>query len=87
MSPTFAGKLDADTVALEAGMTTLFEVKCGEAEDGYVITSPLFPELVTGGATLRESIDYLRDALTAVLEMKDEESFQKMEKDLRRKAG
>lgn len=58
-------------------------VEVTHEKDGYVLTSPLVPELVTCGATLRESLDNLRDALTAVLalykdqplELRTEEKF------------
>lgn len=49
----------------------LFEVE-GDVT-GVTITSPLFPELLTGGASLEEALSNLPDAIGAVFQMYDEE--------------
>lgn len=36
---------------------------------GYTVTSPVLPELVTEGDTLKEAIDNVHDALEAVIEI------------------
>ncbi len=46
----------------------LFEI-AGNVHDGYAITSPLFPELVTGGSTVEEALGNLPDAIGAVTEL------------------
>ena len=38
-------------------------------EGGYVVTSPLLPELVTEGDSLDDALANVRDALEAVLEI------------------
>jgi antitoxin HicB len=40
-----------------------------QAEGGYVVTSPMIPELVTEGDSLDEAIEHVRDALKAVIEI------------------
>lgn len=54
-------------------------VEVTEDDDGFVITSPVLPELVTCGTTLKESVDNLRDALTAVLELYNGRAFPSLE--------
>jgi antitoxin HicB len=39
-----------------------------QPEGGYMVTSPVLPELVTEGDTMSEAIDNVRDALQAVIE-------------------
>jgi antitoxin HicB len=39
-----------------------------QPEGGYIVTSPLLPELVTEGDTLDEALANVRDALAAVIE-------------------
>ncbi|HAK96879.1 MAG TPA: toxin-antitoxin system, antitoxin component, HicB family protein [Planctomycetes bacterium] len=39
------------------------------AEGGFVVTSPVFPELVTEGDTIGEAIHNVRDAVLAVIEI------------------
>jgi antitoxin HicB len=54
-----------------------------EAEEGgYVVTSPLDPELVTEGETLDECVEMARDALEAL-----RESRAKLAKQLNLAAG
>jgi antitoxin HicB len=40
-----------------------------QPEGGYLVTSPVLPELVTEGDTVREALANANDALEAVLEM------------------
>ncbi len=40
-----------------------------QPEGGYVVTSPILPELVTEGDSVDEAIDHVRDALEAVIEI------------------
>ena len=39
-----------------------------QAEGGYTVTSPLLPELVSEGDSLREALANVEDALVAVIE-------------------
>lgn len=39
-----------------------------QAEGGYVVTSPLLPELVTEGETVQEALQNANDALEAIIE-------------------
>ncbi len=39
-----------------------------QPEGGYTATSPVLPELVTGGDTVEEVMENVRDALQAVIE-------------------
>ena len=41
-----------------------------QPEGGFTVTSPVLPELVTEGDTLDEAFANVRDALSAVLELK-----------------
>ena len=41
-------------------------------EGGYTVTSPLLPELVTEGDSLDESLENVKDAFKAVLELYQE---------------
>ncbi len=43
-----------------------------QSEGGYTVTSPLLPELVTEGDTLDESLDNVKDAFKAVMELYQE---------------
>lgn len=43
-----------------------------QPEGGYTVTSPLFPELVTEGASLDESLENVKDAFRAVIELYQE---------------
>lgn len=40
-----------------------------QPEGGYTVTSPLLPELVTEGNSLDESLENVKDAFIAVLEL------------------
>jgi antitoxin HicB len=40
-----------------------------QPEGGYVVTSPVLPELITEGETLEQAVDHVRDALAAVIEL------------------
>lgn len=40
-----------------------------QAEGGYTVTSPLFPELVTEGDSRAEALENVKDALAAVIEI------------------
>ena len=40
-----------------------------QPEGGFVITSPMVPELITEGETVAEALDNVRDALAAVVEL------------------
>ena len=44
-----------------------------QPEGGFTVTSPVLPELVTEGDTLKEASGNVRDALAAVLELYAEE--------------
>ena len=39
-----------------------------DPDGGYIVTSPLIPELVTEGDTVEEALSNVRDALAAVIE-------------------
>ncbi|MDE0483703.1 MAG: type II toxin-antitoxin system HicB family antitoxin [Candidatus Poribacteria bacterium] len=43
-----------------------------QPEGGYTVTSPLLPELVTEGDSLDESLENVKDAFRAVLELYQE---------------
>lgn len=40
---------------------------------GYVVTSPVLPELVTEGDTVEDALEHVRDALKAVREIYEDE--------------
>ena len=40
-----------------------------QPEGGYVVTSPVLPELITEGDTFEEAYENVRDAFAAVLEL------------------
>ena len=40
-----------------------------QPEGGFVVTSPMVPELITEGETVAEALDNVRDALAAVVEL------------------
>jgi len=40
-----------------------------QPEGGYTVTSPLLPELLTEGDTLKESLENVSDAIRAVMEL------------------
>lgn len=44
-----------------------------QPEGGFTVTSPLLPELVTEGDTADDALDNVRDALTAVIEIYEDE--------------
>jgi antitoxin HicB len=44
-----------------------------QPEGGFTVTSPIFPELVTEGDTIEEAFGNVSDALSAVLELYEEE--------------
>jgi antitoxin HicB len=53
-------------------MSSIYKVPLvltAQAEGGYVVTSPMIPELVTEGDSLDEAIEHVRDALKAVIEI------------------
>jgi antitoxin HicB len=39
-----------------------------QPEDGFTVTSPLLPELITEGESVEDALENVRDALAAVLE-------------------
>lgn len=43
-----------------------------QSEGGYTVTSPLLPELVTEGDSLDESLENVKDAFKAVMELYQE---------------
>lgn len=43
-----------------------------QPEGGYTVTSPLLPELVTEGASLDESLENVKDAFRAAMELYQE---------------
>lgn len=43
-----------------------------QPEGGYTVTSPLLPELVTEGDSLDESLENVKDAFSAVMELYQE---------------
>ena len=43
-----------------------------QPEGGYTVTSPLLPELVTEGDSLDESLENVKDAFQAVIELYQE---------------
>ncbi len=53
---------------------TLLEISKGD--DGYVITSPLLPELVIGGDTLRQVINDLPAALSATIALYEDKPLR-----------
>lgn len=53
-------------------MSTIYRVPLVltlQPDGGYVLTSPLLPELLTEGATVTEAIAHVDDALLAVVEL------------------
>ena len=53
-------------------VATLYKVSlilAPQAEGGYVVTSPLLPELVTEGDSVDEALEHVRGALAAVVEL------------------
>ena len=40
-----------------------------QPEGGFVVTSPMVPELITEGEAVAEALDNVRDALAAVVEL------------------
>ena len=40
-----------------------------QSEGGYIVTSPILPELVTEGDTLEEALAHVQDAVQAVVEL------------------
>ena len=40
-----------------------------QPEGGFVVTSPMVPELLTEGETVAEALDNVHDALAAVVEL------------------
>ena len=43
-----------------------------QPEGGYTVTSPLLPELVTEGESIRDAMENVTDALAAVVELYEE---------------
>jgi antitoxin HicB len=43
-----------------------------QPEGGYTVTSPRLPELVTEGDTAEDALEYVKDALAAVVEIYQE---------------
>lgn len=43
-----------------------------QPEGGYTVTSPLLPELITEGDSIRDAMENVKDALAAVLELYEE---------------
>lgn len=53
-------------------MVTLYKVPLlltPEPDGGYVVTSPILPELVTEGDSLPEALENVRDAFATVIEL------------------
>ncbi len=46
-----------------------------QPEGGYVVTSPLLPELTTEGDTMSEALANAEDALTAVIEIYEDKGL------------
>ena len=44
-------------------------VLTAQPEGGYMVTSPVLPELATEGDTVQEAVDNVRDAIEAVIEI------------------
>lgn len=40
-----------------------------QPKGGFTVTSPLLPELITDGDTLKEALDNVQDAILAVIEL------------------
>ena len=40
-----------------------------QVEDGYTVTSPVLPELVTEGDSVADALNNVKDALAAVVEL------------------
>jgi len=45
-----------------------------QPEGGFTVTSPVLPELITEGDTLKEAYAHAKDALAAVLELYSEQN-------------
>ena len=43
-----------------------------QPEGGYTVTSPLLPELITEGISIRDATENVKDALAAVIELYEE---------------
>lgn len=43
-----------------------------QPEGGYTVTSPLLPELITEGDSIREAMENVEDALAAAIELYDD---------------
>lgn len=43
-----------------------------QPEGGYTVTSPLLPELITEGDSIRDAMENVQDALAAVIELYEE---------------
>ena len=43
-----------------------------QPEGGYTVTSPLLPELITEGDSIRDATENVKDALAAVIELYEE---------------
>jgi antitoxin HicB len=43
-----------------------------QPEGGYTVTSPLLPELITEGDSIRDAMENVKDALAAVIELYEE---------------
>lgn len=43
-----------------------------QPEGGYIVTSPLLPELVSEGDSLNEALENVKDAFAAVIELYEE---------------
>ncbi len=56
-------------IAMHYKLPLVFEP---QPEGGFTVTSPLLPELITEGNTIEDSMENVRDALAAVLEMYQE---------------
>ncbi|MBI5487659.1 MAG: type II toxin-antitoxin system HicB family antitoxin [Deltaproteobacteria bacterium] len=57
-------------------MAELFKmplILSAQPEGGYVVTSPILPELVTEGDTVEEALANVRDALEAVIEIYEDQ--------------
>ncbi len=43
-----------------------------QPEGRYTVTSPVLPELITAGDSIRDAMEYVTDALAAVVELYEE---------------
>ena len=57
-------------------MSDIFKIPLlltAQPEGGYTVTSPILPELLTEGDSIEEALANVRDALTAVIEIYEDQ--------------